>query len=365
VINTLSHNDYATVVAYDDYAVSYGSSLSQMSGNNRQKMKNYVDGLSIGGGTNFVAGLNHAHDILTRSISSGKTSGLCCASGSSTRLILFLTDGVNTGPDPLQVMRQWDEVPGLRVFTYSLGSGSGGSADLMKKMACSNGGVYQEIPDGGDLKEAMASYFMFLAAGIELPPVLEKATVFWSDWFEVSKHYVCIINCYGLMFLVKKDGQGLGQLAGACVPLYDRAQSSKAGVSILFGVVCTSIAKPTWDRLKDSGSVWGQIQSAQKGQCYHLDITPERMQLIRGLMPGAQMCKSSDYLGRFVQPAGNPEVKASLPGSCSYHEPKTSFLGLEIVEVIGIVLCVAGIGYILNRRRRQLKQQTPAVQSHI
>ena len=75
-------------------------------------------------------------------------------------------------------------MPGLRIFTYALGSD--GSEDLMRKIACSNGGVYQKIPDGGDLRQAMASYFMFLAAGRELPPAYEKATVSWSDWFEVS-----------------------------------------------------------------------------------------------------------------------------------------------------------------------------------
>lgn len=337
VINTMSQYDYGSVVAYDSSAVSYSSSLTQMSGGNRASMKEYVESLSIGGGTNFAAGLSKAYTILETSIAAGASSGVCCASGSSTKLILFLTDGIDSGDtDPLQLTTSWT-MPGLRVFTYALGSGSVGSAELMSQMACSNGGVYQVIADGGDLKQAMASYFMFLAAGVDLPPVLEKATVSWSDWFE--------------------DGQGLGQLAGACVPLYDRLRST-AEVSVLFGVLCTSIAKPTWDSFGDSGSVWAQIESEQKRQCFQLDITEERMQLIRNLMPGAQICSSNDYV---TAPNRAATGGASLPDSCYYHEESASQVAVVIGIAVGLA-CVAGVVYlVLNRLKLKLPCQKQPV----
>ena len=43
-----------------------------------------------------------------------------------------------------------------RLFTYNFGNEA--TDDMLKKAACQNNGVYQKIPDGGNLKLAMASY---------------------------------------------------------------------------------------------------------------------------------------------------------------------------------------------------------------
>ena len=111
--------------------------------------------------------------------------------------------------------------------------------------------------DGGNLEKVMAQYFMYLSAGI----AHSSATVRWSDWFE--------------------DGQGLGQIIGACAPVYDRAASAETGVSIMFGVICVSIHKDTWVGYSDHVSVKAAIETAD-AQCPVSTLTQDQMEVVRG-----------------------------------------------------------------------------------
>ena len=81
---------------------------------------------------------------------------------------MILLSAVNAG-NPATVRGHY-----TRIFTYAFGAGS--NSDVMKSIACENGGVFHQISDddGPRLKEIMANYFVrlshALALLLSLPP---------------------------------------------------------------------------------------------------------------------------------------------------------------------------------------------------
>ena len=47
------------------------------------------------------------------------------------------------------------------IFTYALGEGA--DEEALKNIACNSGGIYANIPDGGDLIEQMSAYYKLYA----------------------------------------------------------------------------------------------------------------------------------------------------------------------------------------------------------
>ena len=117
------------------------------------------------------------------------------------KLLLFLTDGVNSQSDDElhKLVASKNADVDARIFTFTFGSSGG--LPTMTKIACDNRGVARFIPDGGDLKEAMASYYMYLAAGIQ-PKTSTCPSISWVELFE--------------------DGQGTGPLTAACAPAFTK-----------------------------------------------------------------------------------------------------------------------------------------------
>merc|ERR1712070_34751 len=150
----------------------------------------------------------------------------------------------------------------------------------MGQLACDTAGVHSKVDDGGNLEKVMAQYFMYLSAGI----AHSSATVRWSDWFE--------------------DGQGLGQIIGACAPVYDRAESESTGVSTMFGVICVSIHKDTWEGYTDHAAVMTAIEAADK-QCPVRSLTEAQMAVVRGRMHNGQSCTTPTW-----QPTATPTWNA-------------------------------------------------------
>lgn len=125
----------------------------------------------------------------------------------------------------------------------------------MQTIACENGGIHHTIPDSStaSLKEAMANYFVYLAAGMHPATLEQDPTVRWVDVYE--------------------DGQGRGQLTAACSPVYNfGTESAPENPPQLFAVVCLGIPWPTWKDLDEADSVWDEIQSSQE-ICPNLDLT--------------------------------------------------------------------------------------------
>ena len=155
VINTLSWVDYATIVAFSTTADSATTQLMQMTVENRELMKNYIDGLSAYGTTSMDKGFEKAFDILDSS-RAAKKSTTC------TTAILFMTDGVpNKDSTPAQdIVKKRNVDADARVFTYNFGNGATDTS--MKAAACQGKGVYQEIPDGGNLKVCLLNISVYI-----------------------------------------------------------------------------------------------------------------------------------------------------------------------------------------------------------
>ena len=95
-----------------------------------------------------------------------------------------------------------------RVFTYAFGDDA--PTALMKKLSCENSGIYQKIgdSDSANLKQIMASYFVYLAAGLKGAGQGSVSPATWNDQFE--------------------DGQGMGWSTGACARVYDTTKKPEA-----------------------------------------------------------------------------------------------------------------------------------------
>ena len=291
VINTLSWVDYATVVAFSTTTGSASSQLMQMTVENRELMKNYIDGLSAFGTTSMDLGFEKAFDILDAS-RAAKKSTAC------TTAILFMTDGIpNKGGTPAQdIVKKRNVDADARVFTYNFGNKATDTS--MKAAACQGKGVYQEIKDGGNLKLAMASYFSYLAAGI-IPKAPAKQTVRWAEMYE--------------------DGQGMGQNTAACAPVYDKSVTPPD----LFGVVCTGISEGTLKLLTNWDAEWAKIKTSA-AQCPDLFLNEEELEQIRSTIPG-----------------GVSSCKDSLMGG----------MGGIIGGAIGGIICVVGLIFCFMKMR--------------
>ena len=94
--------------------------------------------------------------------------------------ILFLSDGAPnewTNANYDSVRQQASDLGGVQIFTYALGSGA--QTDVLKGISCRNEGALWTISDGGNLADAMADYYTFLAPLQQACQVRRLAR--WSD----------------------------------------------------------------------------------------------------------------------------------------------------------------------------------------
>merc|ERR1712224_418529 len=85
-------------------------------------------------------------------------------SSGCVQTILFLTDGEDSSGFQVADLKDLD-LEGVVLFTYTLGDGA--AKELPKEMACASFGIWNHIPDGGDVENTMAKYYMLFAANID------------------------------------------------------------------------------------------------------------------------------------------------------------------------------------------------------
>ena len=155
VLDTLTETDYATVIVFSSRADAYSTTLVQRPRRTRRLMEAYIDReVLAGGGTDFNAALSKAKEVLNNG------GGTGC-----NKVVLFMSDGEpEAAPDVDALTRDLDAIGNVRLMTYALGDGA--QADVLKSMACENGGVFQAVPDDGDLAYAMAMYYQVLAPSL-------------------------------------------------------------------------------------------------------------------------------------------------------------------------------------------------------
>jgi hypothetical protein len=138
----------------------------------------------------------------------------------------------------------------------------------MNSLACDNGGVYSHLQDdeAWKLKEIMASYFVYLAAGNVPATENSLPNVRWVDQYE--------------------DGQGRGQMTAACSPFYNYLTDPPQ----LMGIICLGIAMDTLESFGDFTSVWADIKSDQE-VCPDLSLTWAQLEILRAESPVGKSCE--------------------------------------------------------------------------
>lgn len=131
------------------------------------------------------------------------------------RLIFFLTDGeVTVGKQPeelLPFLNRENEGIGAKLLTYSFGAQA--AQQTCRDMACAMNGIWWHVADGGDVSDAMSSYYKLLA---------------------VSKSEAPEDRPVGFQYY-PYDLAG-GWDLGACAAVFDRTSSP----NMLFGLSCMS-----------------------------------------------------------------------------------------------------------------------------
>jgi len=300
VLNTLTPHDYVTVVVYSTISESPAftkKSLVQATPENILLLANYIKNIGAGGATNMGAGISEAFNALSTARSQPGGASPC------QDIILFMTDGANSGgSDPVQVAdnavaSSYMTGTKLRLFTYTFGSGA--EKSIPRQLACAHNGAYQHIEDGGNLKQAMASYFSYLAADLSLAQSYHptrKIPIRWTPWFE--------------------DGQGTGQIAGVCAPVFDMTLNPPD----LFGVVCQGIHKHIWTNFSDHTTEWSKIEKS-KSTCADLDLTPEQQKISlenMRIVMGADTCgvgNGSDEIAASDASGSDSNLGAAVGGA--------------------------------------------------
>ncbi|CAM9757472.1 unnamed protein product, partial [Heterosigma akashiwo] len=170
VLTTLTVADYVAVIQFNSNAGllledSNDGEMVQATAENLEALIAEVRYLEEGGATNFEDAFELAFDVLDESFANEANTNCETA-------ILFLTDGeptVGTGSDGntdelYSQISAWNLDYGAKVFSYSLGSGA--SLEIPKAISCQENGTWTYVPDGGNLRDKMAGFYTYFAAGM-------------------------------------------------------------------------------------------------------------------------------------------------------------------------------------------------------
>ena len=208
LLDTLTDVDYVGLVQFSSSASTAlgATTLLPATGSTVASMKQWVDGLSPTGNTNFVAAFDSAYGLLRDS--SDYSTGC-------SKAILFLSDGIPTSwttDNRRRVKEQGQALGGnFQLFTYALGSGA--DTSVLKKISCDNSGALWTVADGGNLADAMADYYTFLA------PLQRPCQVRWTYYNDWSSGMPLLAACLATF---KKDSPTLPTSCGGgttgCMP---------------------------------------------------------------------------------------------------------------------------------------------------
>ncbi len=189
VVDTLTVHDRFTVIAFSNETMIFDEGWKTMNVanqnglspglihatiDNKKKMKDAIKTLEPDDATNFYDAFDTAFDAINNAVRiEGDSSGGQIA-------LLFMTDGkIKEMGTPEEKAEETNRVIGrvnertqeldalgrkVIIFTYSLGSDS--DQEVVKNIACSSGGIWTPIVDGGDLVSKMSSYYKLFAMGL-------------------------------------------------------------------------------------------------------------------------------------------------------------------------------------------------------
>jgi Mg-chelatase subunit ChlD len=158
VINTLTIGDHFNVVLFNNIAETLGfPTLVRATAENKETVLRALEESSYGGLTNFEAAFDKAYDLFQ----SSKTTEI---SSNCHRAILFLSDGEPTiGKTGTGLCTNIAEKNTFNATIFSYALGESADKESLKNIACTSGGIYANIPDGGDLVQQMSAYYKLYA----------------------------------------------------------------------------------------------------------------------------------------------------------------------------------------------------------
>ena len=283
VLNTLTETDYATVIVFSSRADAYSTTLVQATEENKELMESWINSnVLAGGGTDFNAALSKAKEVLNNG------GGTGC-----NKVVLFMSDGEpEEAPDVDALTRDLDAIGNVRLMTYALGDGA--QADVLHSMACGNKGVFQAVPDNGDLAYAMAMYYQVLA------PSLAPCQTRYTEYTDLV------------------SGK---KLLAACTPAYNKSSSSAENscnggldgigdsgspqVAQLLGVVCMDmdmivpldVLKSRTPRYAASlvRRVGRRREASVNAVCSRVTVSDTQLETIRAKVSRESVCDWSSY----------------------------------------------------------------------
>merc|ERR1719281_2411585 len=119
--------------------------------------------------------------------------------------------------------------------------------------------------DSGNLKQIMASYFVYLAAGLKGAGESQVSPATWNDQYE--------------------DGQGLGWSTGTCARVYD---TTKKPVQLL-SVLCLGMPVAELQRMNGYNESWTRAMNARK-VCPKLDFSTADLESLRRVASSDSVC---------------------------------------------------------------------------
>ena len=219
VIDSATHADYLGIITFNGAAYSYAGLTTLAKGlpDFKARLKYYIDELTYGGGTNFIAGYEKAFELVDNS--KAKNYAAACHT-----TYVFVTDGDAPSPEATLTTRG-ASAAGADEHHFMISLGSGGNSDLLRKVACDVGAVFTAVPDGEQemLDRAMISFYKFYA----LQKTLDKQET--PTWTEPYDSIPAI----------------WGPLTSVSVPVYDKSREPwhMVGVASVDSTTCDLEAK--------------------------------------------------------------------------------------------------------------------------
>ena len=358
VINTLTIGDHFNVVLFSDTAETLVfPALMRATAENKETVLRALEESSYGGLTNFEAAFDKAYDLFQ----SSKTTEI---SSNCHRAVLFLSDGVPTRGKTgtaLYTHIADKNIFDATIFSYALGANA--DTATSKEIACTSGGIYANIPDGGDLIQQMSSYYKLYAilqGGAEnmnfttwVEPYLYSSgvmgTTVSAPVFDRSGNPPLWIGVVGVDFTISELEQAVGGTDRYQAVLEELVAASTATCPNMNAEQRTCLIEAL---RRDDGSEGGICDSSSSSSCSSLQtVTPELCSGVNLPVMFWENANTQDYKSRgccnddagvCTEAAAESDNNKSSSSSGLSSDILGISLGLSLPAIIlGFLKCVA------------------------
>ena len=314
MLQTLTFTDFVNIVLFSDDATTVwnSSSLARATNDSIWNMTETLMQEKTHNTTNFRKAFEKAFPLLWNEC--GVDSALC---SKCEKVILFLTDGRDTSVNgksikPSKMARviekqqqKLEKETGKRasIFTFSMSDQADDA--IPRQIACANGGAWTYISPYTDPLDALNSYYLYLAAG------MNSSLPIWIEPYE--------------------DASGLGTVTTVAVPFHARHKNTN--VDIFLGVVGHQVL---FEELQDGEFTENQVLSAlielsEDCAFFSEEETPCQLQIYRHAESNQSVCPDPFPVVR-QEEEGDDEENQENPSPLCY-EYRNDFYRRSLVNV--------------------------------